>query len=258
MFRAPDFLAYISVLIAIAMTVSTIIYFGSKSVPSALRSPPPINAMVYYLNVALALFSTGAHFIPIRAHIYSSLHGYEYVPPVQFPFLSSDVLCTNNPDVLRLIFVLFGHDDRLAAPASQIITLVLAFLTICDSIMILQMSKIDPVKLTSLDRRLTLLLQAARAHTDQPATIDLDYGGEVKDHAGLEEPGTVVVPLAPSAARRVFVDSANPVAPPALHVHRGSKKQLGLMVITIPERYPGVRLVRTSSRLVGSGTGGRL
>lgn len=77
----------------------------------------------------------------------------------------------------------------LAAPASQIITLVLAFLTICVGITILQMSKIDPAKLTSLDRRSTLLLQAARTHTDKPATIDLDGNGEEKDPAGIEEPG---------------------------------------------------------------------
>ena len=104
-------------------------------------------------------------------------------------------------------FILFnGHDDRtcwcpsfterlnlsiqvlfkgLAAPASQIITLVLAFLTICVGITILQMSKIDPAKLTSLDRRSTLLLQAARSHTDKPATIDIDDGQEKE----LEEPG---------------------------------------------------------------------
>lgn len=76
----------------------------------------------------------------------------------------------------------------LSAPASQIVTLVLAFLTICIGIIILQMSKIDPVKLTSLDRRSTLLLQAARTHTDKPATIDFD-DGEEKGDAGLGEPG---------------------------------------------------------------------
>ena len=51
------------------------------------------------------------------------------------------------------------------------------------------MSKIDPAKLTSLDRRSTLLLQAARAQTDKPATIDIDTDGEEKDPADLEEPG---------------------------------------------------------------------
>lgn len=51
------------------------------------------------------------------------------------------------------------------------------------------MSKIDPAKLTSLDRRSTLLLQAARTHTDKPATIDLDFDSEEKDLADMEEPG---------------------------------------------------------------------
>ena len=62
-------------------------------------------------------------------------------------------------------------------------------MTICVGITILQMSKIDPVKLTSLDRRSTLLLQAARTHTDTPATIELESDGEEKDPARLEEPG---------------------------------------------------------------------
>ena len=87
---------------------------------------------------------------------------------------------------MRAIQVLF---QGLSAPASQIITLVLAFMTICVGITILQMSKIDPIKLTSLDRRSTLLLQAARAHTDTPATIHFDADGEDKEMSGLEDPG---------------------------------------------------------------------
>jgi hypothetical protein len=93
------------------------------------------------------------------------------------------LVCRN---LILSIQVLF---KGLSAPASQIITLVLAFLTICVGITILQMSKIDPVKLTSLDRRSTLLLQAARTHTDTPATIELDSYGEEKNPAALEEPG---------------------------------------------------------------------
>lgn len=79
----------------------------------------------------------------------------------------------------------------LSAPVSQILTLVFAFLTICVGITILQMSKIDPAHLSSLDRRSTLLLQAARARTDPSGPL---YPGSEGDEAeksltGLEDPG---------------------------------------------------------------------
>ena len=68
----------------------------------------------------------------------------------------------------------------LKASAAQIITIVMAFLVICFGITILQMSKVDPTKLGKLDRRSTLLLQAARAHND---IVD------EKDALQFEDPG---------------------------------------------------------------------
>ena len=69
----------------------------------------------------------------------------------------------------------------LSATVSQIITLVLAFLVICCGITILQMSKVDPKELgNKLDRRSTMLLQAARSQTER-----LDE----KDITGIEDPG---------------------------------------------------------------------
>ena len=69
----------------------------------------------------------------------------------------------------------------LSASASQIITLVLAFLVICCGITILQMSKVDPKELgNKLDRRSTMLLQAARSQTAQV---------DEKDVTGIEDPG---------------------------------------------------------------------
>jgi hypothetical protein len=56
----------------------------------------------------------------------------------------------------------------------------MGFLVICFGITILQMSKVDPEKLSKLDRRSTILLQAARAQT---ATVD------EKGVAGYEDPG---------------------------------------------------------------------
>ncbi|KAI6021550.1 magnesium transporter NIPA-domain-containing protein [Pisolithus microcarpus] len=183
LFVSPGFLAYIGVLVAIALSI--IIYFGprygkqnmlwylavcstiggiSVSVTTGLGAAIVSTAMgdnqfnnwfiffligfvaitlvteVYYLNVALALFNT--------------------VTPTYYVLFSFCSMVTT--------IVLF---KGLAAPVSQILTLVFAFLTICIGITILQMSKIDPAQLSSLDRRSTLLLQVARAHTDNPATF---------------------------------------------------------------------------------------
>ncbi|KIK94550.1 hypothetical protein PAXRUDRAFT_827866 [Paxillus rubicundulus Ve08.2h10] len=207
-FTAPGFLAYISVLIAIALSI--IIYFGPKygkqnmlwyitvcssiggisvSVTTGLGAAIVTTVMghnqfnnwfiffligfvavtlvaeIYYLNVALALFNTAM------------------VTPTYYVLFSFCSMVTT--------IVLF---QGLSAPVSQILTLVFAFMTICVGITILQMSKIDPAKLTSLDRRSTMLLQAARAHTDKPATYsypgdDSDAESGEKIHSGAEDPG---------------------------------------------------------------------
>jgi len=107
---------------------------------------------VYYLNVALALFNTAM----VTPTYY-----------VVFTFFS----------IVTTIVLYKG----LQSSASQIITLVMGFLVICVGITILQLSKIDPTNLsTKLDRRSTLLLQAAREKT-QPA--------DEKSLTGLEDPG---------------------------------------------------------------------
>lgn len=56
----------------------------------------------------------------------------------------------------------------------------MAFLVICVGITILQMSKVDPVQLNKLDRRSTILLQAARSQTET---------ADEKVPIGLEDPG---------------------------------------------------------------------
>jgi hypothetical protein len=65
----------------------------------------------------------------------------------------------------------------------QIITLVMGFLVICVGITILQLSKVDPSEFKALDRKSTILLQAARAKAE-----GLGEDSE-KGLAALEEPG---------------------------------------------------------------------
>ncbi|KAF7321615.1 DUF803-domain-containing protein [Mycena kentingensis (nom. inval.)] len=107
---------------------------------------------VYYLNVALALFNTAM------------------VTPTYYVIFTFFSIVTT--------IVLF---KGLSAPVSSIITLVMGFLVICVGITILQMSKVDPSELSKkLDRRSTILLQAARSQTETM---------EEKSVLGVEDPG---------------------------------------------------------------------
>lgn len=193
LFLAPGFLGYISALMTIALSI--IFYFGPKygkdnmlwyisvcstiggisvSVTTGLGAAIVTSIMgsnqfthwfiyflmafvvitllteIYYLNVALALFNTAM------------------VTPTYYVLFSFCSMVTT--------IVLF---KGLSSSVSQILTLVLAFLTICVGITILQMSKIDPTKL-KLDRRSTMLLQASRAPIED---------AEEKGITGMEDPG---------------------------------------------------------------------
>ena len=99
----------------------------------------------------------------------------------------------------------------LKASASQIITIVMAFLVICVGITILQMSKIDPTEFKSLDRRSTILLQATRKQTE---AVD------EKSVTSIEDPGidalrgsfgTVGSIIRARSARRISQSTRNSV-----------------------------------------------
>ncbi|KAF9263741.1 DUF803-domain-containing protein [Marasmius fiardii PR-910] len=106
---------------------------------------------VFYLNKALALFNTAM------------------VTPTYYVIVTTFTLITT--------IVLF---QGLQASAKEIITIVLGFFTICVGITILQMSKVDPVQLTKLDRRSTILLQASRQNT-----VD-EKGEEAPEDPGID------------------------------------------------------------------------
>jgi len=106
---------------------------------------------VFYLNKALALFNTAM------------------VTPTYYVIFSFCSMVTT--------VVLF---KGLKASASQIITIVLAFLVICVGITVLQMSKVDPTHFKTLDRRSTVFLQATQNRTEAI---------EEKSLSSVEEPG---------------------------------------------------------------------
>ncbi|KAH9988449.1 magnesium transporter NIPA-domain-containing protein, partial [Russula compacta] len=105
---------------------------------------------VFYLNKALAQFNTAM------------------VTPTYYVIFSFCSMVTT--------VVLF---KGLKASVGQILTIVLAFFVICVGITILQMSRVDPTEF-KLDRRSTMLLQAARSQTE-PA--------DEKSLTSFEEPG---------------------------------------------------------------------
>ncbi|CCM06109.1 uncharacterized protein FIBRA_08358 [Fibroporia radiculosa] len=194
MFLAPGFLVYGSILIAASLSIIFIFAprYGTKSmlwyimvcsmiggisvsVTTGLGSAIVTTAMgdnqfkhwfiyflmafiavtliteVYYLNKALALFNTAM-----------------VTPTYYVIFTFFSILTT---------IVLF---QGLKASATQIITLVMGFVVICFGITILQLSKVDPTQIKLLDRRSTILLQAARRDTE---------GIDEKSLAAVEDPG---------------------------------------------------------------------
>ncbi|EMD42335.1 hypothetical protein CERSUDRAFT_110848 [Gelatoporia subvermispora B] len=100
---------------------------------------------VYYLNVALAKFNTAM------------------VAPTYYVTFTFCTLVTS--------VILY---QGLKASASQIMTIVLAFLVICTGIMILQMSKVDPRTLMNVDEHTTMLLEVAKQEVEPCAAQTLE------------------------------------------------------------------------------------
>ncbi|KAH9913320.1 DUF803-domain-containing protein [Epithele typhae] len=122
---------------------------------------------IYYLNVALAMFNTGK--CPSDVHIVKCSNHFTPTYYVTFTF------CTLVTSVILY--------QGLKASASEIITIVLAFVVICTGIVILQMTKVDPRKLSNVDEHTTLLLQAARQEADPNVAHDVQLAAEAPAHS---------------------------------------------------------------------------
>ncbi|KAG2122830.1 magnesium transporter NIPA-domain-containing protein [Suillus cothurnatus] len=179
LFLAPGFLAYISALITIALSI--IFYFGPKYGK---------NNMLWYISVCSTIGGISVSVTTgLGAAIVTSIMGVNQFTNWFIYFLMAFVVITllteiyylnialalfNTAMVTPTYYVLFSFCSMvttivlfqgLSSSVTQILTLVLAFLTICVGITILQMSKIDPAHL-KLDRRSTMLLQASRVPTE--------------------------------------------------------------------------------------------
>ncbi|KAF9010815.1 magnesium transporter NIPA-domain-containing protein [Cyathus striatus] len=173
LFLAPGFLAYTSVLISAALVI--IFYFAPRYGKKSMLWYIFVCSMIGGISVSV---TTG-----LGAAIVTTAMGENQFKFWFIYFLMAFVAITLVTEVyyLNVALALFntGPFKGLQASASDIITLVMGFLVICVGITILQMSKVDPEQLSKLDRKSTILLQAARRQTEN----------QEKDLTGIEDPG---------------------------------------------------------------------
>ncbi|KZP34213.1 DUF803-domain-containing protein [Athelia psychrophila] len=194
MFLAPGFLAYICTLIAISLSI--MFYFGPRHGTKSMFWYISVCSMIGGISVSVTT-GLGAAIVTTAQGDNQFKHWFIYFLIVfvlttlitEVFYLNKALALFNTAMVTPTYYVIFTFCSMattvilfkgLKSSASQIITIVMGFATICIGITILQMSKVDPTTLNKLDRRSTILLQASRQNT---AAVD------EKDAAGYEDPG---------------------------------------------------------------------
>ncbi|KAH9961547.1 magnesium transporter NIPA-domain-containing protein [Russula dissimulans] len=174
LFLSPLFVVYASVLILSSLAI--IFYFGPKYGSQNMIWHLLVCSLIGGLSVSV---TTG-----LGAAIVTTVMGDNQFKHWFIYFLLIFIAVTLVTEVFYLnkALALFntGPLQGPKASAGQILTIVMAFLVICVGITILQMSKIDPTEFKSLDRRSTILFQAARKNTEAV---------EEKSLSAVEEPG---------------------------------------------------------------------
>ncbi|EIW83483.1 DUF803-domain-containing protein [Coniophora puteana RWD-64-598 SS2] len=205
LFIAPGFLAYISVLIVIALSI--IFYFGPKHGTKSMLWYIAVCSTIGGISVSVTTGLGSAIVSTVMGHnqfknwfIYFLIAFVAVTLVTEVFYLNKALALFNTAMVTPTYYVLFSFCSMvttvvlfqgLKASASQILTIVFGFLTICVGITLLQMSKIDPDQLatqTKLDRRSTVLLAAARSTVGRApgASGDLEKDADL---TALEDPG---------------------------------------------------------------------
>ncbi|KIM31468.1 hypothetical protein M408DRAFT_260161 [Serendipita vermifera MAFF 305830] len=135
-------------------------------------------AEIFYLNKALALFNTAM------------------VTPTYYVIFTFCVIVTSA--------ILY---QGFKASASTIITLVLAFLTICAGITLLQLSRVDPKKL-NVDEKTNLLLAANQQEIENPEAQDPEKAIEDPGIDALRAFGTLGT-INRARRRTIYDDNGN-------------------------------------------------
>lgn len=193
LFLAPGFLVYISVLIAASLVI--IFFFAPKYGTKSMLWYIFVCSMIGGISVSVTT-GVGAAIVQTAKGDNQFKHWFMYfliafvaiTLITEVYYLNKALALFNTAMVTPTYYVIFTFFSMvttvvlfqgLDSSASEIITIVMGFLVICIGITILQMSKVDPTHLSKLDRRSTLLLQAARSQTEV----------EEKGAIGIEDPG---------------------------------------------------------------------
>jgi len=193
LFLSPFFLVYMILLILGSLSI--IVYFGPKHGKNNMIWYLLVCSMIGGLSVSVTT-GLGAAIVTTVMGDNQFKHWFMYflllfitvTLVTEVLYLNKALALFNTAMVTPTYYVIFSFCSMvttvvlfkgLKASASQILTIVMAFLVICAGITILQMSKVDPTEF-KLDRRSTILLQASRKQTEAV---------EEKSLSGLEEPG---------------------------------------------------------------------
>ncbi|KZS98516.1 DUF803-domain-containing protein [Sistotremastrum niveocremeum HHB9708] len=193
LFLAPGFLIWAGALIVASLSI--IFYFGPKYGKQNMLWYIAVCSMIGGLSVSCTTGLGAAIVTSITGEnqfkfwfIYFLLAFVSVTLVTEVIFLNKALALFNTAMVTPTYYVIFTFCtlvttvvlfDGLKTSATQLLTIVCGFLTICAGITILQMSKVDPTQLNKLDRKSTLLLQAARQDTELAE----------KSITGAEDPG---------------------------------------------------------------------
>ncbi|KZV93441.1 DUF803-domain-containing protein [Exidia glandulosa HHB12029] len=209
LFLAPGFLGWTGFLIAASLTV--MFYFGPRYGKNSMMWYIAVCSMIGGLSVSVttglgaAIVTTALGDNQFRHWFIYFLLGFVAVTLVtEVYYLNLALALFNTAMVTPTYYVLFTFCtlvttiilfQGMKASAAQIITLVMGFLVICVGITVLQMSKVDPEKLNKLDRRSTILLQAARSKTEmaeKDELIDVEEPGVDALRGGFGAVGSII------------------------------------------------------------------
>lgn len=186
LFLAPGFLAFGSVVICIALSI--IIFFAPRYGKNSMLWYISVCSMIGGLSVSCTQGLGSCIVTSIRGEnqfrnwfIYFLLTFISVTLIVEIYFLNIALALFNTAMVTPTYYVMFTGCTLLTtvvlyqglkASINEILTVVFAFLVICSGITLLQISKVEPSRLRHLDRRTTLLLQAAQEEVARPETDD--------------------------------------------------------------------------------------
>lgn len=203
LFLAPGFLTWASVCIVASLVL--VFYFAPRYGKKHMLVYITVCSLIGGLSVSVTSGLGAAILLSIRGEnqfkhwfIYFLLGFVIITLLIEINYLNKALELFNTATVTPTYYVIFTGatlitsiilQQGLNASPLDIVTLVMGFLVICAGIVLLQLSKLDPVELLEdkpgLDRNTTLLIRASHSIVSHP--------GEKKDEMTVEDPGVDTV-----------------------------------------------------------------